>query len=58
MTVQQLIKILEQIAPDREVVIHTIEGADIPVKGYLIPKDMNNNNLYLTDFKCSTSLLK
>lgn len=40
--VGQLIEILKQFDPDREVVIHTL-------KGYFVQKDINDTNFYLTD---------
>lgn len=44
--VGQLIEILKQFDPDREVVIHTLKG---DVNGYFVQKDINDTNFYLTD---------
>lgn len=43
--VGQLIEILKQFDPDREVVIHTLKGENVDVNGYFVQKDIN----YLTD---------
>lgn len=45
--VGQLIEILKQFDPDREVVIHTLKGEN--VEGYFIQKDLDNHSFYLTD---------
>lgn len=37
--VGQLIEILKQFDPDREVVIHTLKGENVEVNGYFIQKD-------------------
>jgi hypothetical protein len=47
--VGQLIEILKQFDPDREVVIHTLKGENIDVNGYFVQKDINDTNFYLTD---------
>lgn len=47
--VGQLIEILKQFDPDREVVIHTIKGENVEVNGYFIQKDQDNHSFYLTD---------
>lgn len=44
--VGQLIEILKQFDPDREVVIHTLKGENVDVNGYFVQKD---TNFYLTD---------
>lgn len=49
MLVGQLIEILKQFDPDREVVIHTLKGENVDVNGYFVQKDINDANLYLTD---------
>lgn len=43
--VGQLIEILKQFDPDREVVIHTLKGENVDVNGYFV----QNTNFYLTD---------
>lgn len=48
--VGQLIEILKQFDPDREVVIHTLKGENVEVNGYFIQKDQDNHSFYLTDF--------
>ena len=45
----QLIEILKQFDPDREVVIHTLKGENVDVNGYFVQKDINDTNFYLTD---------
>lgn len=47
--VGQLIEILKQFDPDREVVIHTLKGENVDVNGYFVQKDINDANFYLTD---------
>ena len=47
--VGQLIEILKQFDPDREVVIHTLKGENADVNGYFVQKDINDTNFYLTD---------
>lgn len=47
--VGQLIEILKQFDPDREVVIHTLKGESVDVNGYFVQKDINDTNFYLTD---------
>lgn len=47
--VGQLIEILKQFDPDREVVIHTPKGENVDVNGYFVQKDINDTNFYLTD---------
>lgn len=49
MLVGQLIEILKQFDPDREVVIHTLKGENVDVNGYFVQKDINDTNFYLTD---------
>ena len=49
MLVGQLIEILKQFDPDREVVIHTLKGENVEVNGYFIQKDLDNHSFYLTD---------
>lgn len=44
--VGQLIEILKQFDPDREVVIHTLKGENVDVNGYFV---QNDTNFYLTD---------
>lgn len=36
--VGQLIEILKQFDPDREVVIHTLKGENVDVNGYFVQK--------------------
>lgn len=38
--VGQLIEILKQFDPDREVVIHTLKGENVDVNGYLTDLDV------------------
>ena len=47
--VGQLIEILKQFDPDREVVIHTLKGENVDVNGYFVQKDIYDTNFYLTD---------
>lgn len=47
--VGQLIEILKQFDPAREVVIHTLKGKNVDVNGYFVQKDINDTNFYLTD---------
>lgn len=47
--VGQLIEILKQFDPDREVLIHTLKGENVDVNGYFVQKDINDTNFYLTD---------
>lgn len=47
--VGQLIEILKQFDPDREVVIHTLKGENVDVNGCFVQKDINDTNFYLTD---------
>jgi hypothetical protein len=47
--VGQLIEILKQFDPDREVVIHTLKGENVDANGYFVQKDINDTNFYLTD---------
>lgn len=47
--VGQLIEILKQFDPDREVVIHTLKEENVDVNGYFVQKDINDTNFYLTD---------
>lgn len=47
--VGQLIEILKQFDPDREVLIHTLKGENVEVNGYFIQKDLDNHLFYLTD---------
>lgn len=47
--VGQLIEILEQFDQDREVMIHTLKGETVEVKGYFVQKDINDHSFYLTD---------
>ena len=47
--VGQLIEILKQFDPDREVVIHTLKGENVDVNGYFVQKDINDTNFYLTE---------
>lgn len=47
--VGQLIEILKQFDPDREVVIHTLKGENVDVNGYFVQKGINDTNFYLTD---------
>lgn len=47
--VGQLIEILKQFDPDREVVIHILKGENVDVNGYFVQKDINDTNFYLTD---------
>lgn len=47
--VGQLIEILKQFDPDREVVIHTLKGENVDVNGHFVQKDINDTNFYLTD---------
>lgn len=47
--VGQLIEILKQFDPDREMVIHTLKGENVDVNGYFVQKDINDTNFYLTD---------
>ena len=51
--VGQLIEILKQFDPDREVVIHTLKGENVDVNGYFVQKDINDTNFYLTDLDVS-----
>jgi hypothetical protein len=46
MLVGQLIEILKEFDRDREVMIHTLDGRNVEVKGYF-PKD--DEYIYLTD---------
>ena len=45
----QLIEILKQYDPDREVMIHTLKGENVEVNGYFIPKNLDESIFYLTD---------
>lgn len=47
--VGQLVEILKQFDPDREVMIHTLQGENVEVNGYFIQKDINDHSFYLTD---------
>ena len=47
--VGQLVEILKQFDPDREVMIHTLQGENVEVNGYFIQKDLNDPSFYLTD---------
>lgn len=49
MLVGQLIEILKQFDFDREVRIHTLQGENVEVNGYFIPKDIEDQHFYLTD---------
>lgn len=49
MLVGQLIKILEQFDQDREVMIHTLSGGTVEVRGYFVQKDIDDNSFYITD---------
>lgn len=49
MLVGQLIKILEQFDQDREVMIHTLSGETVEVRGYFVQKDIDDNSFYITD---------
>ena len=42
--VGQLIEILKQFDPDREVVIHTLKGENVDVNGYFVQKDINDTD--------------
>lgn len=52
--VGQLIEILKQFDPNREVVIHTLKGENVDVNGYFVQKDINDTNFYLTDLDVVT----
>lgn len=45
--VGQLIEILKQFDPDREVLIHTLKGENVEVNGYFIQKDLDNHFILL-----------
>lgn len=47
--VGQLVEILKQFDPDREVMIHTLQGKNVEVNGYFIQKDIDDHSFYLTD---------
>lgn len=47
--VGQLIEILKGYDQDREVVVHTLNGENVEVKGYFIQDDIDDRNFYLTD---------
>lgn len=47
--VGQLIEILKQFDPDREVLIHTLKGENVEVNGYFIQKNLDNHSFYLTN---------
>lgn len=47
--VKQLIKILERYDQDREVMIHTLKGETVEVKGYFVQKDLDDDGFYLTN---------
>lgn len=47
--VGQLIEILKEYDQDREVVVHTLSGENVEVKGYFIQDDIDDHNFYLTD---------
>jgi hypothetical protein len=49
MLVGQLIKILGQFDQDREVMIHTLRGETVEVRGYFVQKDIDDNSFYITD---------
>ena len=49
--VGQLVEILKQFDPDREVMIHTLQGENVEVNGYFIQKDLNDPSFYLTDLE-------
>ena len=49
MLVGQLIKILEQFGQDREVMIHTLSGETVEVRGYFVQKDIDDNSFYITN---------
>lgn len=47
--VYTIIKILEQFDQDREVMIHTLSGETVEVRGYFVQKDIDDNSFYITD---------
>ena len=47
--VGQLLKILGQFDQDREVMIHTLRGETVEVRGYFVQKDIDDNSFYITD---------
>lgn len=47
--VKQLIEILQKYDQDREVMIHTLSGETVEVKGYFVQKDIDDNSFYITD---------
>ena len=49
MLVGQLIEILKGFDYDREVMIHTLKGENVEVKGYFTTGDCNDPTFYLTD---------
>lgn len=49
MLVGQLIKILKQFDQDREVMIHTLNGETVEVRGYFVQKNLDDTGFYLTD---------
>ena len=49
MLVGQLIKILKQFDQDREVMIHTLSGETVEVRGYFVQKNLDDTGFYLTD---------
>ena len=54
MLVGQLIKILEQFDQDTEVMIHTLSGATVEVRGYFVQKDIDDNSFYITNLDVVT----
>lgn len=51
--VGQLIEILKRYDQDREVVVHTLSGENVEVKGYFIQDD---HNFYLTDLNVTSKV--
>lgn len=47
--VGQLIEILQRFDRDREVIIHTLKGETVEVKGYFVQRDLDDNGFYLTN---------
>ena len=47
--VGQLIEILQRYDRDREVMIHTLSGETVEVRGYFVQKDIDDNSFYITD---------
>lgn len=47
--VKQLIEVLQKYDQDREVMIHTLHGETVEVKGYFVQRNLDDNGFYLTD---------